>query len=599
MSASLDARNLAFLLHEVFNVAALTTRPRYAGQTRADYDAVIASAKSIADRALAPHFSAGDADEPRLKDGVVRHVPGTQEAWHAIAEAGFLRAHCDEAEGGLQLPEPVLRAASAHFHAANGPTHWYSFLTVGVLNLLRAYGNAEQKRLFLPSLMEGRCAGTMALTEPAQGSALADIRTRAEPAPDGTWRLFGTKMFISGGDHALAENIAHMVLAKTRGAPPGIKGISLFLVPKRLVDENGVPGQRNDVVLGGLLHKLGNRNITSTVLNFGERDGAIATLVGSLGEGLSCMFRMMNEARIGVGLNAAALACRGFEHALAYARQRPQGRLPSNRDPSSPQALLVAHADIRRMLLRQKALAEGAMALCLYASTLAEDERTAADAGERARAGARLGLLTPVVKSWSSKFGVVANDLAIQVLGGAGYLRDHPVEQLLRDQRLNPIHEGAEGVHGLDLLGRKIVLDGGAAFDSLCSEISKDCAQARLEPALVPIGEELARALADIQAATCAIDAIRRSDIDRALANATVYLEAFGNVVVGWLWLRQATIADTMIRRGVNDADMAFCRGKTHAALYFAQWELAQNTTACRLLAGLNAVPYEMQDSWF
>ncbi|MBL8701459.1 MAG: acyl-CoA dehydrogenase [Alphaproteobacteria bacterium] len=599
MSASLDPRNLDFLLHEVLGVAALAERQRYRGQTRDDYDAVVASAKSIADRELAPHFTAGDAREPWLEDGEVRHVPGTQEAWNAIAEAGFLRAHCDEDEGGLQLPEPVLRAASAHFHAANGPTHWYAFLTIGVINLLRAFGDDEQRRLFLPALMTGRCAGTMALTEPGQGSALADIRTRAEPAPDGTWRLFGTKMFISGGEHALAGNIAHMVLAKARGAPPGVKGISLFLVPKRLVDADGNPGPRNDVALGGLLHKLGNRNITSTVLGFGERDGAVGTLVGGLGEGLRCMFQMMNEARIGVGLNAAALACRGFEHALGYARSRPQGRLPSSKDPASPQAMLIEHADIRRMLLQQKAYAEGAMALCLYASMLAEDERTHPDTAARAAAGARLGLLTPVVKSWSSKYGVAANDLAIQVLGGAGYLRDHPLEQLLRDQRLNPIHEGAEGIHGLDLLGRKLVIDGGAAFAALLAEMRGAIAAARGEATIAVIAARLEAALADLERATRAIEALRRADIDLALANATVYLDAFGRVLVGWLWLRQAAVAAAALRRGANGPEAAFHRGKVHAARYFAEWELAQNEHACRLLAEVNAVPYDMRDSWF
>ncbi len=598
MTALLNARNLRFVLYELLDTASLVERERYRGHTPEMFDATIDAARLIAEKYLAPFYAKGDANEPSFEGGVVRLIPETKAAWDAIRDAGFLKAHCDEEEGGLQLPEVILRAALAYFQAANGPASAYPFLTLGVINLLRTFGTDEQRARWLPPLLEGDFAGTMALTEPSQGSALADIRTRAELQPDGSYRLFGQKMFISGGEHELTDNIVHMVLAKAKGAPAGVKGISLFIVPRFLLKEDGTRGERNDVALAGLIHKMGSRNCSSTVLSFGEQAGAVGWLIGGEGNGLGCMFQMMNEARIGVGLAAATYALRGYQCALDYARERPQGRLPSNKDPGSPQVMLVEHADVRRMLLAQKVYGEGALALGLYASALFEDEHTHPDARRRERAGALLGLLTPIVKSWSSKYGCVANELAIQVHGGAGYTRDYPVEQLYRDQRLNPIHEGAEAIQGIDLLGRKVRVDKGRALGFLREEVDGTVAAARAVPELAALGDLLAEHFSSLLATTEELVSAASRDVDRALANATVYLDVFGRVVVAWVWLKQALAAARGLAAKVA-ADEAFYRGKLNAARYYFAWDLPQAAPALRLLRAQDAIPFETKDAWF
>jgi butyryl-CoA dehydrogenase len=599
MSSVLNGRDVRFLLYELLDTEALLRRPRYAAHSREVFEATVEAARLIAEKHLAPFAAKADADEPTFDGGEVRTLPELKGAWDAIREAGFLKAHCDEGEGGLQLPEVVLRSAMAYFQAANNGAGWYPFLTLGVINLLRAFGTKEQKRRYLGPLTDGEFTGTMALTEPGQGSALADIKTRAERQADGTYRIFGQKMFISGAEHDLTANIIHMVLARVKGAPAGVKGISLFIVPKCLVNDDGSCGQRNDVAVTGLLHKMGGRATTTTALGFGEQGGAVGHLIGGEGNGLACMFQMMNEARIGVGLAAAATALRGYGHALEYARERPQGRRPSNKDPASPQAMIIEHADVRRMLLAQKAYAEGALALCLFASALFEDEQTHPDPAQRHRAGALLSLLTPVVKSWPAKYGCAANDLAIQVYGGSGYMREYPVERLYRDQRLNPIHEGTEAIHGIDLLGRKVRLADGAAVKYLREGIRDTTATAAASPTLAGLAAELEVKLSLLLTTTEELVAAQERDVDLALANATLYLDAFGRVVAAWMWLKQAVAAEKGIAAGCDAKDESFYRGKIHAARYYFTWELPQIVHQTRLLRALDRIPYDAQDEWF
>lgn len=446
---------------------------------------------------------------------------------------------------------------------------------------------------------DGRSSGTMALTEPAQGSALGDIRTTATPVADGSYRLRGQKIFISGGDQDFTENIVHMVLARIEGAPPGAKGISLFLVPKWLVREDGSRGERNDVALAGLLYKMGWHNTTSTVLSFGEKDGAVGYLVGREHRGLEHMFQLMNEARISVGLIASCLAYRGFSESLAYARDRRQGRLLSSKDPQSPQVALVEHADVRRLLTAQKAYAEGSLALCLYACSLFEDERTHPNAEIRERAALLLDLLTPVVKSWPSRYGCAANDMAIQVLGGAGYTREYPLEQLYRDQRLNPIHEGAEAIHALDLLGRKVALKGGAGFDQLLAAIGQDVQEASAHPELHEMVVSLRPAVSELAAVTAVLVAAQRRDRDLALANATVYLDAFGRVTVAWMWLKQASAAQAAIAVPETAPHAAHYAGKVQTARYYFRWELPQVNAQFQLLRDLDRSAVDMLPDWF
>ncbi len=597
MTALLNRRDLEFLLYEFLDTEALLGRERYADHSREVFDATLDVAQQIAEERFAPHNAKGDACEPQFDGECVHLIPETRTAWDAFAEAGFLKAHWDAAEGGLQMPEVVLRAALTHFYAANVATATYSLVTIGAANLLRTFGSTELKARFLAPMGDGRHAGTMALTEPGQGSTLGDIKTRAEAQSDGTYRIYGQKMFITGGDQNLTENIVHMVLARIKGAPAGVKGISLFLVPKVLLDADGRPGKRNDVALAGLLHKMGWRNATSTVLSFGEHGGATGYLLGEAGKGLAHMFQMMNEARIGVGLCAAAIAYRSYLLSLDYARERPQGRLPSCKDTLSPQVKLVEHADVRRLLLAQKVYAEGALAMCLYAASLFEDQHTHPESQSRQDAALLLDILTPVVKSWPSKYGCIANDNAIQVLGGSGYTREYLQEQLYRDQRLNPIHEGAEAIHALDLLGRKVVMQGGAAYALFRDAVDATVAEAATVGELAAMAESFAVPLARLDAVTAQLVALQTADPDRALANATVYLDAFGRLVAAWIWLKQAVAAHRGLQR--RPADACLYRGKMQAARHCINWELPATAPQFDLLAACEDTPLTMQDAWF
>ncbi|WP_166358884.1 acyl-CoA dehydrogenase [Pseudomonas akapageensis] len=595
----LNERELSFQLYELLDTQALLQRPRYAEHDRAVFDATLDTARQLAADYFAPHNHKGDANEPTFDGERVTLIPETKAAWDAFAQAGFLAAHHDYADGGLQLPEVVLRACMAYFNAANIASVAYPFLSIGATNLVKSFASTELQARFLAPMLEGRFSGTMALTEAGQGSALGDLRTSARPMADGTYRVFGQKMFISGGDHEMTENIVHMVLARIEGAPAGVKGISLFLVPKFLVEADGSIGVRNDVALAGLLHKMGYRNTTSTVLSFGEHEGAVGYLVGEAHKGLGYMFQMMNEARIGVGLGAASLAYQSYLHALTYARERPQGRLPSNKDPLAPQVQIIQHADVRRMLLQQKVYAEGSLALCLYASSLVEDAHSAPCEAERRDAAELLDLLTPMVKSYPSRYGLIASDIGIQVLGGAGYTREYPLEQYYRDNRLNPIHEGTEGIHGLDLLGRKLGPRGGDGYRLFLDRARATLDSARGDGTLEPLQAALGDGLGILEQVTMALQGQIAANADLGLSNATTYLDLFGRVVVGWLWLRQATLASRALTAGAKGSEADFYRGKLQAARYFMDWELAPLPAQANLLQAGNRVCFDMQDAWF
>lgn len=445
----LSRRDLDFLLYDWLDVESLTSRERFAEHSRDTFDAVLDLSADLATKYFATHNKKADAQEPRIgEDGRVEIIPEVKDALDLFAKAGLIAGAFDESLGGMQLPMTLLRASMAWFQAANAATSSYPFLTAANASLLVTHGSEAQIEKFVPAMLEGRFFGTMCLSEPQAGSSLADITTKAVPADDGAYRITGTKMWISGGDHELTENIVHLVLAKIPGGPAGVKGISLFIVPKFLVNDDGTLGDRNDVALVGLNHKMGNRGTTNALLNFGEgafapggEAGAVGYLLGEPHKGLQYMFHMMNEARIGVGFLATSLGYAGYLQSLDYARTRTQGRPLGAKDPASPQVPLIEHTDIRRMLLAQKSYVEGALALGLYCSKLVDEQNTAADDDVRAEAGLLLDVLTPIAKSWPSQWCLEANSLAIQVLGGYGYTREFDVEQYYRDNRLNPIHE--------------------------------------------------------------------------------------------------------------------------------------------------------------
>ena len=601
---------LNFLLHDWLGVATLLQRPRFADHSTETFTQVLDTCERIAREKFAPFNRLSDTQEPHF-DGEKVHLPqATHEALAAYVGSGMLAAAQDYDDGGMQLPCVIEMAANAFFSKASVAMGGYAMLTSGNASLLMAHGTPLQREVFARNEFAGRWFGTMCLSEPQAGSSLSDVATRATPDGDGfesdplgpRYRLRGNKMWISAGEHEITENIVHLVLAKIPGADgktvPGTRGISLFIVPKRLVNERAeLTGERNDVALAGLNHKLGYRGTTNTLLNFGEGKfpvrgaaGAIGYRVGAPGEGLRCMFHMMNEARIGVGLGAVMLGYAGYEASLDYARQRPQGRpiTGAGKDATQPQVPLIQHADIKRMLLAQKAYVEGGLALALFCARLVDEQHTGEPAAAQ-EAALLLEMLTPIAKSWPSEWCLEANSLAIQVLGGYGYTRDFMVEQYWRDNRLNMIHEGTHGIQALDLLGRKVVMQGGAGFKLLAGRVQASATQARDVPALAEPAAVLVAALQRLAAATQA--AWSTGVPEEALANATPYLQAFGHVVLAWLWLDVARVASA------GEGDLK--AGKLAAMRYFYAYELPRIDAWLAVVARREPLPREMRDAWF
>ncbi len=609
MAGIINRRDLDFQLFEVLEAEALTQRPRYAEHSRETFAAVLDTAAAIAEEKFAPHNRKADEHEPTFDGQRVSMIPEVTEALKAFCEAGFIAAAHDFERGGMQLPVLLTQAAFSLFKGANVGTAAYPFLTIANANVIHRFGSDAQRATYLSPLLAGRFFGTMALTEPQAGSSLSDITTSATPNPDGTYSIVGNKIFISAGDHELSENIVHLVLAKIPGGPPGVKGISLFIVPKFHVNPDGSLGDRNDVALAGLIHKMGYRGTTSTMLSFGEKGACIGELVGEPHKGLAYMFHMMNEARIGVGMGAVMLGYRGYLASLDYARERPQGRAPTNKDPNDPQIKLIEHADIRRMLLAQKAYVEAGYALCLYCARLVDETRVpsgtqSAGADDTAiqEAGLLLDLLTPIAKSWPSQWCLEANSLAIQIHGGYGYTREYPVEQYYRDNRLNPIHEGTHGIQALDLLGRKAVMNGGAAMKLFAREAGKTIAEASnanpADPLLAPYAKELQAALNEVAITLQALAPTLAANPTLALANAVLFLEAFGHTVIAWIWLRQAVAAQRGLQNGIA-ADADFYRGKLAACRWFYRWELPKVRQWHELLRSLDDTTLTMPPESF
>ncbi len=612
-------QTLDFLLHDWLDVESLQQRPRFADHSRETFTSVMDTCEKIAREKFAPFNRLADTEEPWF-DGERVHLPQASfEAAKAYAESGMLAAAQDYEIGGMQLPCVVEMAANSFFSKAGIGIGGGGMLTSGNANLLMVHGTKMQQAVFAKHEFAGRFSGTMCLSEPQAGSSLSDVMTRA--VPDGAgfetdplgprYRLRGNKMWISNGEHELSENIIHLVLAKIPGADgkliAGTRGISLFIVPKKLVGVDGeLTGERNDVALAGLNHKLGYRGIPNTLLNFGEGKfpvragadagagaGAIGYLVGAPHEGLRCMFHMMNEARIAVGLGAAMLGFAGYEASLDYAKNRPQGRPAGvgGKDVSRPQVPIIQHADVKRMLLAQKSYCEGALALELYCALLVDEQHTGTPQAS-ARAALLLDMLTPIAKSWPSEWCLEANSLAIQVLGGYGYTRDFPVEQYWRDNRLNMIHEGTHGIQALDLLGRKVVMQGGAGLALLVTTIEATIERAQTLPALVDFAAALSAALEHLYAATQAAWATGQPD--EALANATPYLQAFGHTVLAWMWLDVAVCA-----QGKAGSDDALRHGLLAACAYFFRYELPRIGAWLKVVETRDATCRTMDEAWF
>ncbi len=604
---------LDFLLYNWLDAEALNQRERFADHSRETFDAVFDTCERIAREKYAPFNRTVDLQEPHFDGEKVILPQATHDAHKAYAASGMLSAAQDYAIGGMQLPYTVEAAANAFFAMAS-VSIGSGMLTTGNANLLMVHGTGKQKEVFAKNEFSGRFSGTMCLSEPQAGSSLSDVTTRAVPDGDDfeaeplgpRYRLKGNKMWISSGEHELTENIIHLVLAKIPGPDgkliPGTRGISLFIVPKKMVGTDGqLTGVRNDVALAGLNHKLGWRGTTNTLLNFGEgkyavdgQAGAVGYLVGKPHEGLRCMFHMMNEARIGVGTAATMLGMAGYYASLDYAKNRPQGRPmgPGGKDAAQPQIRIIEHADVKRMLLAQKAYCEGALALELYCARLVDEQHTA-EAGAADDPRLLLEVLTPIAKSWPSEWCLEANSLAIQIHGGYGYTRDFPVEQYWRDNRLNMIHEGTHGIQATDLLGRKVLMEGGKGLALLAARINDTIERAIQVPEFATYANALGQALQQVGATTKA--AWATGNPQDALANAVPYMQGFGHTVLAWIWLDVALAA----LKADATKSMASTAGKLGSLRYFYNYELPKIDAWLKVVANRDLTCADLPEEAF
>ena len=592
----LSDRDVAFQLYEVLDTAGLCALPAFSEHSRETFELVLDNVRRFAREVLFPTYRLMDAEPPSFRDGRVHVHPLMRRLYPQMVELGLLTATRPPEVGGQRLPISVASVASAYLMAGNLSAYGYVGLTIGAAHLLEVFGTPWLREQFMARLYSGEWTGTMALTEPQAGSSLADVKARATPAPDGSFRISGSKIFISGADQDFTQNVVHLTLARIDGAPPGTRGISLFAVPSRRPEGGRLVD--NDVQVAGVIHKIGWKGLPSLALNYGEVGDCRGWLVGEAGKGLAHMFQMMNEARIMVGLNGVATASVAYHESLAYAQSRPQGRPSSEKDPARPQRPIIEHADVRRMLLRQKAIVEGGLSLLAAASWHADLAAHGKTEEERRRAGLLLDLLTPLAKTFPAEKGFEANSLAVQVHGGYGYSSEYLPEALLRDQKLNSIHEGTTGIQGLDLLGRKVVAAGGAALQAFAEEVGATVERARRAGVDPAWGEALSRAMQEVVELTMELGAAGMSgEVERMLRHSAHYMELFSVLAVAWRWLAQAAAAKEGLARGQGGSD--FYEGKLAAAQYWFATELPRVSLLVTLCRSAEDSYTRMRPEWF
>ena len=566
-------RNLEFLLYETHNVERLSNLAYYEDHTRETYQLVLDTAQKLARDILYPYLGEMDKKAPFMENGSVKVHPVVKSMMKEWGDGGWIGASMPYEVGGQQLPSIVSTACNFIFAAANFSSTGFPLLTSGAAHLLLSFGCEDMKEIYIPRMLAGEWQGTMALTEPQAGSSLSDIVTRAEPTDKGYYKIRGQKIFISAGDHDGAENIIHMMIARIKGAPPGVKGISLFLVPKKRISGDGSL-ESNDVTVATVYHKLGYRGCPITQLSLGENDDCRGYLVGDANKGLSYMFQMMNEARLGVGMQATAIASAAYYSALDYARERPQGRKPSGKDANLPQIPIIEHADIRRMLLFQRAVVEGSLSLILQCCMYADLDRQRRDEAGDSYA-LLLDILTPVAKTYPSETGIISVSQGLQILGGYGYCQEFPLEQYYRDIRIHTIHEGTTGIQAMDLLGRKVLYKEGKALKIYIEELQASINSAALISELKPYSDRLKEAVEVIRKVTIGrIEVAMKGNTEAFLADATLYLEMFGLVTIAWQWLIQGTVAQKALESDCSATDKEFYQGKFHTMKYFFHYEL-------------------------
>lgn len=595
----ISIRNLKFLLYDVFDVLSLTQYPYFKQHNRKTFDMVLDAALKLGTQLLLPVFEEMDRKPPELVRGEVKVHSQVGRIMKEFGEGGWIAARFPVEFDGEQLPLQVVNACGMIFCAANFSANTFPWLTAGAARLITSFGDDNLIKAYVPKMLEGRWQGTMALTEPQAGSSLSDIRTMAEPTAQGYYKIEGQKIFISAGDHDGVENIVHLMLAKIKGGAPGVKGISLFIVPKKRIDANG-NHISNGIVVSQVFHKMGYRGIPITELSMGEKEDCHGYLVGEPHKGLTYMFQMMNEERIGVGTAAAAIASAAYHSALEYAKERPQGRKVSVKDPLSPQIPIIEHADIKRMLLFQRAVFEGAFSLLIQCSKYEDMLNVVSHSDEKEKYELLLDLLTPIAKTYPSEMGILSTSQSIQCFGGYGYCEDFPVEQHFRDTRIHPIHEGTTGIQGMDILGRKVVMKNRKAFNLFLEEVQKVIDAAMAISALRDLATRLDDAVKKLQSVTeHLVTVAMEKGAEVFLADATLYLELFGNIAIAWQWLLQAVEVQKALEGTLTKTELNFYEGKFYTCRYFFAYELPKVAGLSNRLIANDPLTVEMETRHF
>jgi len=591
-------RNLRFLLYDVFDIDSLTQYPYYQEHNREIFDMVLDTAMKIGRDLLRPYLQDMDKNPPQYVDGQVKVHPAIKPFLKECGEGGWIGSNAPMEIGGQQLPLMLAFACRFIFSAANYSAMVYPLLTDGAAHLIETFGSEDLKETYLPNMYSGKWQGTMALTEPQAGSSVGDITTTAEPTEEGYYKIRGQKIFISASDHDAVENVVHLMLARIKGAPQGVKGVSLFVVPKYRPGEDGELAF-NDVSIAGLYHKLGYRGSPITQMSMGENDDCLGWLVGEPNRGLACMFQMMNEQRIDVGLGASGIASAAYYTALEYSKERIQGRPLSDKDPSKPQIPIIEHPDVKRMLLYQRAIIEGSLSLLFQCARYADLE-VVLGGEEKERYSLLLDLLNPVAKSYPAEMCILSVSQALQVLGGYGYCDEFPVEQHYRDVRIHPIHEGTTGIQGQDLLGRKVRIKNGKAFDLFVEEVQRTMDLAMDMPRLRPYAEAMDKALKDLQEVTGYLMGLaERESAERFLADATLYLELFGIMAVAWQWLKQGIHISKGLDNNPAGAEADFLNGKLSTMRFFYAYELPKIKGLAERLSNNDGLTVDMKVDHF